>query len=153
MLTIQPALAACCFSEPTVIRCILPIVSESITALNLIINRQMPKRELQQNALHTLNEYRPYAAANWTLPTLQQQSLQSLDLSLCKQALKRHAFALTVQPVTLDVPLLQVVQWIDYHLFLGFDVINVMDRYGALVNAPELQPYVKAGRLEITYYP
>ena len=72
-------------------------------------------------------------------------SENSGDLSICL----RPFFTETTsrENDNIDPPSPQrVIEWLEYHLLIGFDVIYVLDRYGSSL-LPFLEPYVSAGRV------
>jgi len=70
-------------------------------------------------------------------------NLPNGDLSICL----RPFFLDTLRSDAIDPFSSQrLVEWIEYHLLIGFDVIYVLDRYGDLL-LPLLRPYIEAGRV------
>jgi nucleoside-diphosphate-sugar epimerase len=70
---------------------------------------------------------------------------KSGDLSICL----RPFFTETTsrENDNIDPPSPQrVIEWLEYHLLIGFDVVYVLDRYGSS-HLPFLEPFVSAGRV------
>eukprot|EP00562_Extubocellulus_spinifer_P007367 CAMPEP_0178521146 /NCGR_PEP_ID=MMETSP0696-20121128/27789_1 /TAXON_ID=265572 /ORGANISM="Extubocellulus spinifer, Strain CCMP396" /LENGTH=1887 /DNA_ID=CAMNT_0020152065 /DNA_START=64 /DNA_END=5728 /DNA_ORIENTATION=+ len=67
------------------------------------------------------------------------------DLSVCLRPF--YTESMSREKDAIDPPTPQrMVEWLEYHLLVGFDIVYILDRYGTAL-LPLLEPYVSSGRV------
>lgn len=130
------------------------VLQVPVTVVRCALSRDAVPVAIRLKSLlpNTWNKYRQPPSREPFFSIVSEDTHPSnVTLYLCQRKVRRQQSALCTSPQNRLTSSRQVVQWIDWHLFVGFDVVYFYDRDGSHFKA--LQPYIKAGRLEYNYHP
>lgn len=135
---------------PHIIRCELPSRMVRPHSVQLSVNEQL-YNGIDSDIHHRVRHSTDDIGVNyvlWDIDTTQH----SIRLDLCQYEIMSAKYALCSAPSASPITSSMILQWIDYHLYIGIDIVYIYVR-NSTQYIDELQPYIDAGRVEQVYWP